>query len=185
MLQNKTSKTVQCRPEQICVWVERDLGKLAHQRIRQLSLNWYAGEQWKRNSGVVSIFSIRLCQVCSRVLLWRGCFPYWFSCRAVWLQKRQQMDTNRRNKWQQKCSNLIERRRKWKSTRFWKCILFRKNTRKGIDKKPTEWMTKTCKGILEVNEDTEMPDTFTSGGCSRGERAHFREQPGINHTAKC
>lgn len=39
----------------------------------------------------------------------------------------------------------------------------------GIDKKRTEWMTKTCKGILEVNEDTEIPDTFTGGGCSRGE----------------
>lgn len=54
-----------------------------------------------------------------------------------------------------------------------------------IDKKPTERVTNTCKGILDVNEDTEMPGTFAGGGCSRGEKAHFREQPGINHTAKC
>lgn len=57
---------------------------------------------------------------------------------------------------------------------------------KNNDKKnqQSEWQ-KTCKGILEVNEDTEMPGTFTGGGCSRGEKAHFREQPGINHAAKC
>lgn len=54
-----------------------------------------------------------------------------------------------------------------------------------IDKKATEGETKTCDGILEVNEDTEMPGTFTGGGHSRGEKAHSWEQPGINHTAKC
>lgn len=45
-------------------------------------------------------------------------------------------------------------------------------------------MTETCTGILEVNEDGEIPDTSAGRGCSRGAKAHFREPPGINHPAE-
>lgn len=152
-------------------------GKPAHQLIRQLSSRRCVCGWQRRSSRVLSTFSIRQCQVCSRVLLQRGCFPYWFSCRAAWLQRRQEMDTNRRNKWQQKCSNLRGRLREGKQilqikrTQMEEGVVFWVGG--GGDKKPTEWMTKSRKGILEVNEDTEMPDTFAGGRMQPGSESSF------------